>query len=266
MSVKLMALVWELELSTFEKLVMLALADCANDDGECWPSVATLSRKTGAAERTVQRSLRSLEQAGLLKTITVAGRGNRYWLNPRHSGTPATQSPVTETTQTPATVAPHPRHSGTQTIREPSLTVKGAKAPKRARVPLAIVPQPDGVSDVVWRDFQKYRKDKGAPLTETALAGIEREAGKAGWTLEAALIELQQRGWQGFKASWVEGKQNGRTNTDRQIAPDGRTMGKTEAAVRAIAARVAGPGECGGNNHGPVALPDNRRAIGHVER
>ena len=59
---------------------------------------------------------------------------------------------------------------------------------------------------------------------------------------------------------------NGRSNTNRQTAPDGRTMGKTEAAVRAIAARVAGPGECGGNNHGPVALPDNRRAIGHVER
>ncbi len=113
MSVKLMALVWELDLSTFEKLVMLALADCANDDGECWPSVATLSRKTGAAERTVQRSLRALEQCGLLKTITLTGRGNRYWLNPRHSDTPATLAPDPRHSDTTPPPQWHPNHNRT---------------------------------------------------------------------------------------------------------------------------------------------------------
>lgn len=40
-------------------------------------------------------------------------------------------------------------------------------------------------------------------FTDTALAGFEREATQAGWTLEAALREAIERGWQGFKAEWV---------------------------------------------------------------
>jgi hypothetical protein len=63
--------------------------------------------------------------------------------------------------------------------------------------------QPDGVSDAVWRDFVALRHRKDAPITETAMAGIRREAEKAGWTLESALAECATRGWQGFKAEWV---------------------------------------------------------------
>lgn len=60
---------------------------------------------------------------------------------------------------------------------------------------------PDGVSAAVWQDFLKTRKTK---VTETALEAIRREAGKAGITLEQALSECCARGWQGFKASWIE--------------------------------------------------------------
>lgn len=62
---------------------------------------------------------------------------------------------------------------------------------------------PDDVSGDVWSDFLALRRAKKAPLTETALAGIRREADKAGWSLEAALSECVVRGWQGFKADWV---------------------------------------------------------------
>ena len=67
---------------------------------------------------------------------------------------------------------------------------------------------PDGVSISVWQDFQKLRKTKKAPLTETSLAGIKREAEKAGWSLDAALQECCARGWQSFKADWVVAKQS----------------------------------------------------------
>ena len=66
---------------------------------------------------------------------------------------------------------------------------------------------PDGVSTTTWADFQKHRKAKKAPITETVMAGIKREADKAGWTLENALIEICARGWTGFNAEWVTGKQ-----------------------------------------------------------
>jgi hypothetical protein len=63
---------------------------------------------------------------------------------------------------------------------------------------------PEGVSIQVWQDFKKSRKAK---LTQTALDGIQREANKAGWTMEAALMECCARGWTGFKADWVVDKQ-----------------------------------------------------------
>ena len=66
---------------------------------------------------------------------------------------------------------------------------------------------PDGVSTTTWADFQKHRKAKKAPITDTVMAGIKREADKAGWTLENALIEICARGWTGFNAEWVTGKQ-----------------------------------------------------------
>ncbi len=69
--------------------------------------------------------------------------------------------------------------------------------------------RPDGVSESVWADFQAIRKAKRAPLTQTALDGIQREASKAGMGLADALALCCARGWQGFKADWVAGQKPG---------------------------------------------------------
>lgn len=62
--------------------------------------------------------------------------------------------------------------------------------------------KPESVSEQVWNDFAALRTKRRAPITETALKGIQREAEKAGITLEAALSTCCERGWQGFKAEW----------------------------------------------------------------
>lgn len=52
-------------------------------------------------------------------------------------------------------------------------------------------------------DFLAVRKAKKAgPLTPTALAGIQREANKAGITLVEAVTACCEYGWQGFNAGW----------------------------------------------------------------
>ena len=68
-----------------------------------------------------------------------------------------------------------------------------------------------GVSAQVVADFKAIRKAKKAAITVTAVEGIQREAEKAGMTLEAALAMCCERGWQGFKAAWVTG--SGSTTT-----------------------------------------------------
>lgn len=83
------------------------------------------------------------------------------------------------------------------------------KGGSRGRVKLA--EKPDGVDAQVWDDFKRLRDKKRAPLTETALKGIAREAAKVdGLTLNDALALCCERGWQGLKAEWVKEGNGGR--------------------------------------------------------
>jgi hypothetical protein len=65
---------------------------------------------------------------------------------------------------------------------------------------------PEGVSPEVWDSFVKQRKASRAVITTTVIKSIQKEADKAGWTLEQALAECAARGWRGFKANWVQEK------------------------------------------------------------
>lgn len=139
-----MALVWELPLTPAEKLVLLALADCANDEGEAWPSIATLCRKTNAAERTVQRSIRALEEAGHLRTVKVTGKGNRYRITPA-TVTPLSEShprqndttPPSQCHPTPATVTPNPSLNHQEPSKD-AYASKARVAAKPKKVPMTM--------------------------------------------------------------------------------------------------------------------------------
>lgn len=63
---------------------------------------------------------------------------------------------------------------------------------------------PAGVSLNIWNDFLTLRRSKKLPITETALAGIAREADKAGLTLQDTIVTCCERGWGGFKADWLK--------------------------------------------------------------
>lgn len=65
MSVKVMSHVWDVALPPGEKLVLLKLADCADDlGGNAFPSVGSLVAACGMGHRTVQRTLRTLVDGG----------------------------------------------------------------------------------------------------------------------------------------------------------------------------------------------------------
>ena len=62
--------------------------------------------------------------------------------------------------------------------------------------------RPTDVSETVWQDFQQLRAKKRAPLTDTALDGLKREAEKARLPLQAAIAYCCEQGWQTFNAGW----------------------------------------------------------------
>lgn len=69
MSYRYLNATWELELPAHLKIVLLSLADQANDDGECWPSQAYISKRCGTSTRQVGTNLRKLREMGLVEMV-----------------------------------------------------------------------------------------------------------------------------------------------------------------------------------------------------
>lgn len=126
MSVKVMSLVWSLDLADSQKIVLLALADCANDEGVCWPSMASLAKKCSKGERTVQGVIKDLVLAGHLTRVERPGKGVLYTLHPRSDCAPAKSAPPQGTAHTPAAAADKPSRT---------IIVEEAKASPTAREP-----------------------------------------------------------------------------------------------------------------------------------
>jgi hypothetical protein len=129
-----------------QKLVLLSLADRANEQHICWPSIYRLAIDTGLDERTIYRTIKSLTDKGILsvsvitvnsstgpkirnsyRLIGVDGReGTPYKLTPLtichpcQNVTPDNLSPLTECRNTPDKMSPRPlTQCQTQHTNEP---------------------------------------------------------------------------------------------------------------------------------------------------
>jgi hypothetical protein len=226
---------WPLQMPPTPKAVLISLADNANDDGVCWPSIATISQRTCFSERAVQAAIRWLESHGAVKANRENGRHTHYLVapsdyreppqelhpNPRSRCTPQQMHPAADAPQppqelhpTPAADAPHPRRScGGPPQEVPSNRKEPSYEPSKNRKekfdPLgALITL--GVDQQTAEDWLSLRKSKKAPVTRTALDAIEREAEAAGLSLDSALQTACQRGWVGFKAEWVANEKSAR--------------------------------------------------------
>lgn len=66
MSIRAMNWAWDREMVPTPKLILLALADAANERNECWPGVPFVARKCCVSERTVQRVLQDFSVSKLI--------------------------------------------------------------------------------------------------------------------------------------------------------------------------------------------------------
>lgn len=86
MSITHMAVVWKLpdpDLRDAKLLTLLALADFANDAGECWPGQPTLAQRARVSERHVARIIVWLEENGYVEVLVKGngkGHSSRYRL------------------------------------------------------------------------------------------------------------------------------------------------------------------------------------------
>jgi hypothetical protein len=159
MSIKIMNEIWKLSgMTQAEKLVLLCLADNANNDGVCWPSVQDIADRSVCDPRSVFRVINSLQEKGYISRESRSGKSTVYHIKTpdiktgvSHNSTPDIKSPHTPDIKsddnmsplTLSTVTPDPvsggddiksgvpsYRSGTRdlTINEPSRTVNTRSA------------------------------------------------------------------------------------------------------------------------------------------
>ena len=257
MSIRYTNAVWKTNLNQTEKIIMLALADYANESGECFPSIQALEKKCSVSDRTIQRTIVKLIQKNLLKILKRNARSSIYFLSmdnivlhkiddeiilcdkqeDAHISTPTqchpdTVSPRHSVTPTPTICRIDPDTVSPIITNESSIESSVFKKTKEKKE-IVEIQRPDNVDDQIWQDFLKVRKSKRAPLTQTALKGIEKEAIKAGIGLEEALNVCCQRNWVGLRAEWLnESKtaQKGYVHVNKQEA--------LEASNRSVVERL----------------------------
>lgn len=258
------------------KAVLAYMAERANDDGSLiWASKQRIADEVECSKQAVIKTVQAFVAEGILfeagKRKTQGGYTVVYNINLEAvEALPAREKQSTEITSnqsmgftghnndqstgfTPTSQPGLPKPS----FNRPSSEAKASSDSSARKTTL----KPDSVSDEVFKDWVAMRKSMKAPASQTAINGIEREAERAGWTLEDAMAECVARGWRGFKAGWV--KDDGRNE---------KTGSVTESAVAGAKARLASirsespSGDRGSNVQRIGKMPDPVRSIGHVER
>ena len=79
MSLEVMNWAWDQPVAkATNKLVLLALADHANADGECWPSMKRIARRSDISTRHVSRAINELIEIGLVEKAGRRRHGGQF--------------------------------------------------------------------------------------------------------------------------------------------------------------------------------------------
>lgn len=195
MSVRTMAAVWERsQHSGTHLLMLLAIADFADDEGRAYPSVPTLAKKCRMRERNAQYILAELVGSGELSTQRGKGpRGSNVYriklasLGVQHSAPMQQSAPLQG-------VAPHPCNGVhltpathcTQTINEPSANRQSFVDFWKA------YPKKVGRSDA-QKAWEKLKLD--AVLLASILDALKSQALSADWQKDGGKFIPHAKTW-----------------------------------------------------------------------
>lgn len=157
------------------KLVLIKLADNANDVGECWPSYQHIADQCEIGRSTVKVHIRELEKCGLLRREFrrkgELNQSNLFHLS-LNSGSGAALPGAGDNPGGGAGAAPRTSHSFESVIEPVEQPV--AKAPSRTKAKAVkfdpLTAKPSNVGESAWADWCQHRKEIRKPLTATTCA------------------------------------------------------------------------------------------------
>ena len=204
------------------KLVLIKLADNANDVGECWPSYQHIADQCEINRSTVRKHIKHLEEQRLLRIenregpkgnssnlyfLTLGGVGqNSTPVGPESTGVgPQPTHPVgPESTRT--------SHSFEPVIEPVEQSVADAPSAGKKKAPKfdPITCKPVNVSEQVWADWCQHRKEIRKQLTKTTCERQAKTLAGHHWP-DAVIIQSISNGWTGL--------------FPEKVLPGGRTVG-----------------------------------------
>lgn len=172
------------------KLVLLKLADNANDDGICFPSYQYIADKCEMTRRSAISHIEYLIKMGLVSKKERKNKdgsiSNLYFLHLEQGsenfalGGSENISPITSHSLEP--------------VNEPKKTTQKSES--------EILLERFGITGQLAKDFIAHRKTKRGAISETQLSRLQKQADKAGISICEVVEICIERNWQGFNASW----------------------------------------------------------------
>lgn len=234
----------EVTKTSSQTLLLVVLANFANENHESYPSVETLSRLARMDKRTVRKGLLELQAMGLIfdtqkrhqKQIVVyqllVDGGNKNDTPNKNVGGTKLQSrgdnfvskggtklhergykndtqtyyePINKPINEPVSIDAHEHtHKNLKNSQTAKPNKSTGKSPSAKKFITADELIGLGVDEQVANDYLATRKTR---LTQTALSGIAKQATIAGVSLAKAIEFACEMGWQSFKADWYQNSQ-----------------------------------------------------------
>lgn len=198
MSMRLMVQAMNCEVGNpARKLVLLKLADNANDDGICFPSYQYIADKCEMTRRSAISHIEYLIKMGLVSKKERKNKdgsiSNLYFLHLEQGSENISLGSENFALGGSENISPRTSHS-LEPVNEPKKTTQKSES--------EMLLEKFGISGQLAKDFITHRKAKKAPITETVMNGFLREANKAELSVAESVAISIERNWQGFKAAW----------------------------------------------------------------
>lgn len=269
MSVRVMSLVWDSKVPMPERFTLIALADRADEDGKCWPSVKTLASKCCTGESTIRRHLVALQASGVLTvehrfnssslyTISLPRLRELAAVTPSQSDTPSQSGRGSRSGTTPSQSerTPPPNLSGPPSQSE-RLSISDSSvdpsvippAPPRRAAELALVPAASLVAPTptaqqavaAWVDAYTANHDAKPTVRAIKQAGSEAKALiAAGNPPERVLRAAHSAGARGYATVEREYRDLAARSQPPNARPRPSTTDQRTAQAQALKARFTG--------------------------
>ena len=202
------------ELSDFEKLLFSEISALTQKDGYCTASNAWLASLYGKTKETISRCISKLKKLGFIEVVEVRNDKKEVILRKVYLLT-KTSIPIDKNVKENNTRINNTSRNNTSIQRDASNTHE---------TDLQTL-QDMGVEKQLAQDWLQTRREKRAgSLTPTVVAGLQREATKAGLTVPQAVQVAAERGWGRFMASYLTNEAQGFSGSQK---PQGNRITRT---------------------------------------